>query len=50
MKFLTAIAILSILIFSCEEKKKDEPKPKTEALEEPIVVELDPMTDSVLER
>jgi D-alanyl-D-alanine dipeptidase len=50
MKFLTVIAILCILLFSCEEKKKDEPKPEIEVVEEPIVIELDPMTDSVLAR
>ncbi|MEJ6600555.1 MAG: M15 family metallopeptidase [Crocinitomicaceae bacterium] len=50
MKFLTAIAILSSFLFSCGEKKKVEPKQEIVVVEEPIVIEIDPMTDSVLAR
>ncbi|MFT6244804.1 MAG: D-alanyl-D-alanine dipeptidase [Salibacteraceae bacterium] len=50
MKFLTATAILSIFLFSCGEKKKAEPKQEIEVVEEPIVIEVDPMNDSVLAR
>ncbi|MFT6921684.1 MAG: D-alanyl-D-alanine dipeptidase [Crocinitomicaceae bacterium] len=50
MKFLTATAILSIFLLSCGEKKKVEPKQEIVVVEEPIVIEIDPMTDSVLAR
>ena len=50
MKFLTAIASVSIFLFSCGEKNKVEPKHEIEVVEEPIIIEIDPMTESVLAR